>query len=204
MSDPVFFGILCLVAGLLTGWAGVHLVRSGRRRRAGQEPHCLACDYNLTGNRSAQCPECGLDLAGTRAAVGKRTSSWPRIIGGGIVILVALALLANSLSYSYEASRSSLYHLRPDFIVLNDLRGNALHPRAANELRYRLAAGRLSSASMASARRGVVQRLQAWGPSRMIYSEVLGLANALLQHPQTQPTDQQQLLGGMEQVFCFY
>jgi len=36
---------------------GVHRLRSRRRRRRG---HCAACGYNLTGNTSGVCPECGV------------------------------------------------------------------------------------------------------------------------------------------------
>jgi RNA polymerase subunit RPABC4/transcription elongation factor Spt4 len=26
------------------------------------EPHCVNCDYNLTGNESGMCPECGTPI----------------------------------------------------------------------------------------------------------------------------------------------
>lgn len=33
--------------------------RALRRRRKDHAPRCPQCDYNLTGNRSGACPECG-------------------------------------------------------------------------------------------------------------------------------------------------
>jgi hypothetical protein len=44
------YPLICLVRGI-PGW------RRNRRRRHG---HCLKCGYNLTGNTSGVCPECGL------------------------------------------------------------------------------------------------------------------------------------------------
>ncbi len=33
-----------------------------RERRVGVTPDCRSCDYNLTGNVSGVCPECGLEI----------------------------------------------------------------------------------------------------------------------------------------------
>ena len=52
--DPVFdicIGVSCLAAGL-----GLYVWRVHRPYAAG---HCHACGYNLTGNVSGVCPECG-------------------------------------------------------------------------------------------------------------------------------------------------
>ena len=43
----------------------VHNVVAGPLRRASlRKPRlCLGCDYNLTGNESGLCPECGTEIA---------------------------------------------------------------------------------------------------------------------------------------------
>jgi hypothetical protein len=66
-----------MVAGLLGGWPYVVAVAAGlavfiallhtigRRAslRARFAPACLRCSYDLTGNLSGQCPECGAPIA---------------------------------------------------------------------------------------------------------------------------------------------
>lgn len=49
--DTVFYALVWLAA--FTAFSAVR--RSARRRRN----HCTNCGYNLTGNTSGQCPECG-------------------------------------------------------------------------------------------------------------------------------------------------
>jgi hypothetical protein len=55
---------VCLVALLLLvtalGWVFPRVIRS--RFPPG---HCQTCGYNLTGNTSGRCPECGQPLDGT-------------------------------------------------------------------------------------------------------------------------------------------
>jgi hypothetical protein len=51
---PYWFPVAALVALPLT-WMFDHL----RRRRASGTRHCCACFYDLTGNTSGVCPECG-------------------------------------------------------------------------------------------------------------------------------------------------
>jgi len=36
-------------------------------------PHCLNCEYDLTGNRSGRCPECGAPLASGGSSVSLRS-----------------------------------------------------------------------------------------------------------------------------------
>lgn len=44
-----------------------HVIRKLRRRRVDElVPHCLMCDYNLTGNESGKCPECGESVGDIR------------------------------------------------------------------------------------------------------------------------------------------
>jgi hypothetical protein len=50
--------------GLILIPAGVVALLIARRRHAGEAGrHCPACDYDLTGNVSGVCPECGRALA---------------------------------------------------------------------------------------------------------------------------------------------
>jgi len=62
------------------GWIALRVVRSAgyallvcaliyHRTKGPRKGHCIACDYNLTGNVSGRCPECGTPIAaGTEAA----------------------------------------------------------------------------------------------------------------------------------------
>ncbi len=70
-----------VIAGLLAGWvypAGIVLLiggfiaimeRLGRRAslqaRFSSDPLCATCQYNLTGNLSGICPECGTPIPAT-------------------------------------------------------------------------------------------------------------------------------------------
>jgi len=55
-----YFGVRCWLAALLFGLlplvSAVRILNRFRRRKAGQ---CRSCGYNLTGNLSGTCPECG-------------------------------------------------------------------------------------------------------------------------------------------------
>jgi hypothetical protein len=59
LSVPLFY--LFLVFAILPGIWCWRLYRSFRRR----EGRCRSCDYDLTGNVSGTCPECGTPVAGT-------------------------------------------------------------------------------------------------------------------------------------------
>jgi hypothetical protein len=73
-KKAVLFGfnvrILPAALTLLFGFAAWSLGRRLNRRK--QPGHCLRCDYNLTGNVSGICPECGTTVpAGITAAVNE-------------------------------------------------------------------------------------------------------------------------------------
>jgi hypothetical protein len=56
-SVVVPYWLPCLLAGLApAAWGRARLVRSRRARRG----LCLSCGYDLTGNASGTCPECGV------------------------------------------------------------------------------------------------------------------------------------------------
>ncbi len=54
-----------LIVGVIGAFIGI-LSATGKRRslqvRFSQTPHCSSCTYNLTGNLSGICPECGTPI----------------------------------------------------------------------------------------------------------------------------------------------
>lgn len=52
------------VLGAFAVFAGILLLyqASRRRRTPSTMPLCIACGYNLTGNTSGRCPECGYEV----------------------------------------------------------------------------------------------------------------------------------------------
>lgn len=48
-----------LPVGLLTIYPAIAIFTARIRRRKRRPGHCKECDYNLTGNESGICPECG-------------------------------------------------------------------------------------------------------------------------------------------------
>ena len=54
--------------------AGVVLLLRTSRRKEGEAIECVACGYNLTGNVSGICPECGAP-AGQQAPPSDEVSS---------------------------------------------------------------------------------------------------------------------------------
>jgi uncharacterized paraquat-inducible protein A len=71
--------LICLICGFylvtLAIWlasyacpAVANLVKYYRRRQRRGKGLCLACGYNLTGNTSGICPECGEPLRGAGRA----------------------------------------------------------------------------------------------------------------------------------------
>jgi len=73
---------LCITAGLIaSGEIGMRRFEEWLRRRANarrvRQGVCLACGYNLTGNISGVCPECGTAIPGRRC-----TTKPPAEMGG--------------------------------------------------------------------------------------------------------------------------
>lgn len=57
--DPVFVAVLNLAVGMLIALPGVVGAVLLARRRVYPRGHCQRCGYNLMGNVSGRCPECG-------------------------------------------------------------------------------------------------------------------------------------------------
>jgi hypothetical protein len=81
---------LAIVAGLMTGWALPAVVsvavagliavlhvagrRASLRRRFVNGSQCAGCGYDLTGNLSGRCPECGDEIAKARPIMAARAA----------------------------------------------------------------------------------------------------------------------------------
>lgn len=51
------------------------------RRRPHKPGHCQKCNYNLTGNTSGRCPECGAAVPDSKASAVAMESPEPKIPG---------------------------------------------------------------------------------------------------------------------------
>ena len=60
------------VAGAILPAIWLWRYRRHRRLRSDGMPHCAKCDYNLTGNISGICPECGTPVPGGAVAGSDR------------------------------------------------------------------------------------------------------------------------------------
>ena len=59
-TDRKWFGMAIAIAGTLAGIIVlVYYFKTANQRRSHPPGHCLTCGYNLTGNTSGKCPECG-------------------------------------------------------------------------------------------------------------------------------------------------
>ena len=54
--------LIPVLAIAAAGFIGSLLILGVRGRYVGGEPRCRRCSYQLTGNQSERCPECGLAL----------------------------------------------------------------------------------------------------------------------------------------------
>jgi hypothetical protein len=61
------FAVLAMIAGVI-GILHVTGRRAGLRSRFFSHPICTVCEYNLTGNLSGICPECGTPIQSTATA----------------------------------------------------------------------------------------------------------------------------------------
>lgn len=60
-NDLIYIGVLATIAvgvALASRFAAVLSMRNGTRQKI-RDPICSSCGYNLTGNVSGICPECG-------------------------------------------------------------------------------------------------------------------------------------------------
>ncbi len=77
-----------LLLALLPIAAGGYLLITARRSRAGSDPHCLLCGYNLSGLASPVCPECGQELGPDTISKGPPSEMhWGRFLIGLLLVL---------------------------------------------------------------------------------------------------------------------
>ncbi len=57
-----YFAPCWLLTLLLGAYPTIALIRGQLRRRRARTGHCLKCGYDLTGNVSGVCPECGTKI----------------------------------------------------------------------------------------------------------------------------------------------
>ncbi len=63
--------LIALLSGGLVVPGFVRIIRSQGRKRRAAFVRCASCGYDLTGNTSGICPECGLNLAAGAREIGK-------------------------------------------------------------------------------------------------------------------------------------
>jgi hypothetical protein len=118
-------------------------LRLRRPRYVGDTPHCRRCGYEVTGNQSGRCPECGNALAGTGTVLGRRARR-------PVLVPLTLAALAGfAVTATVAGRRVDWYAYRPDGWVVKDLasRDVTLASRAWAELSRRRDGGKLSPAA---------------------------------------------------------
>jgi len=116
----ISWGVILIGIGalFLTGVGAVVFFR-GKYRRVGTTPRCPRCEYNLTGNDSGVCPECGAAFTAKMLVHGERPRrAGPAIIG---VVLMLIGLTFGGLLGSGMVSQVEWYHYRPLRWVMRDL-----------------------------------------------------------------------------------
>ena len=136
--DPFFFAIF---AGSLGG----ALFLSGRRgRRIGGDPHCGACNYNLSGSGAGRCPECGAELDTNTVFRGSYRPGWRGLLCGVLLGIFAVSLFG-WLGFK-RVRRVDPYHFYPFGLVLADAETDSL--KALIESRRRYDKGKLSTTQL--------------------------------------------------------
>lgn len=115
-----------LCAALLLLWRGLWPARRG------SEPRCRRCGYNLTGNVSARCSECGAVLDARQVVYGvRRRRPMLAVVGGVCLLLAVVPILSLSNIQTIE-------WLPAEWLILNvRTAGGAEAQRALRELERR-------------------------------------------------------------------
>lgn len=146
------------VAGVLLVVLGIVLLKRGRSRRRGTDPHCVKCDYNLTGLQSGVCPECGTPLTERTVAIGERRGG-PLRAAGALLLVVGIISILPLMREGWR--RIDLTPFKPDFLLMRHAEASPGY-REINELLRRDAAGGLSEAHR-DRLRTLALRVQSWG-----------------------------------------
>ena len=66
-ADSLVFAVMCCSVGIIV----TYLSSRGREKTSSPFPTCRKCGYNLTGNVSGKCSECGTKISGEGRLAGK-------------------------------------------------------------------------------------------------------------------------------------
>jgi hypothetical protein len=131
--------LLILLAVVLVG--GVLFARMLLRpRRRGTTPHCLRCDYNLTGLTSDRCPECGTQITPASIVYGERIRRpWSKAAAVALVAVLLIPVVQWARNYNW-------YRMKPTSWVMSDLQSSSatVKSRAWSEMNRRIQSGSLS------------------------------------------------------------
>lgn len=137
----IAFLVLLTAAGVYVTWTALFPKRRGRTR------FCRSCGYNLTGNTSGRCPECGRRVRWSSGVVKGEARRRPGRAALGIVLLLpgftSLALVGFA-----RLRGIVLYQHVPVRLLVHDLRSEnaGTFCKAADELCRRLNTRQLSAA----------------------------------------------------------
>ena len=133
-----------IVFGLALTLLGLH------GRVAGDEPRCRRCGFDLRGNPAAEvCGECGAALTRPDATRTGRRVRRPRLLAGGLALLLPAVLLGGVIGYGTLRGVDWMRHA-PEWWLLRDAESAGLSDTAAlDELADRQYLGKLSPAAVA-------------------------------------------------------
>lgn len=151
---------------LLLTAAGIYLAVTGLYpRRHGDTRFCRRCGYNLTGNLSGRCPECGSRLGRRRGVVVGESVRRPVRATLGIILLLPGLASVTLLGFAKLKGVDPYQHL-PARLLIRDLRSE--NPRtfrqASQEVLRRLGAQQLSATQLTA---GVTICLDRFGRMRL-------------------------------------
>ena len=134
---------LLLISTVLIG--GILIRKGSRGTRQGRTPHCLQCDYNVTGLENPRCPECGTPFTPHNVQFGQLHRS-PFLVAAGLMAWGIAAWLTVPIYHDARHKlRSNWYFLRPTSMVIGDIQDLDLFEQASQELARRLRSNRLSA-----------------------------------------------------------
>ena len=137
-------GLAILITALIAALAGGTVIFALRGRPIDNHPICRKCGFDLFGlSESTRCPECGTELSAQAIRLGHRAVR-RGALALGILVLMPSLLMTATLSVA-AIKRVDLYAYKPVWWLLREADAPALE-----ELRRRLAAGKLSDANLAS------------------------------------------------------
>lgn len=134
-----------ITSGLAAFMGCIMLRRGWQGFRAGDDPHCGRCDYNLTGIDSENCPECGTELSDGTVVLGVRRRRRGMVSGGAA--LTTIGLLGASLGLLSATGRVDWHRHMPMGILVRFAEGD--DSPAVAELLRRVASGDVDEAAAA-------------------------------------------------------